>query len=152
VIGIALLGACYTYAPIEPATAAPGMGVRARVSPTASARIAPLLGAQDARVLNGTIISNERDTMIVEVPVAARRDAIDVAERLNQRVSIPRSDVVELESRRPDRLRTAAVAGGAALFVGALAVKSLTNEPGKEKNPGGPGPDDLWSPLFRRVP
>jgi hypothetical protein len=103
-------------------------------------------------VVSGTVISNERDTMVVEVPTVARTDAVDIAERLHQRVSIPRSDLVELESRKPDRLRTAAVAGTAALVVGTVVAKTLTGGPGKEKLPGTPGPDDALSPLFRRVP
>ena len=152
VLASLLFAACYSYHPIELTDALPGTGVRARVSPAASARIAPLIGAQDARVLNGTVISNERDTMVVEVPTVSRTDVLNIAERLHQRVSIPRADLVELESRKPDRVRTAAVAGTAALVVGTVVAKTLINDPGKEKLPGTPGPDDMLSPLFRRVP
>src|SRR4051812_11894607 len=54
----ALLAGCYTYAPGEAASVQPGIGVRARISPAAAARIEPLLGTSDARLLTGTVIDN----------------------------------------------------------------------------------------------
>jgi hypothetical protein len=113
---VSLLTGCFTYIPIEPGEVEPGVTVRARVSPSAGARIAPLLGATDARKLDGTMIAHSSDTLIVEVPTVVV-DTREFGKTPNQRVSIARGDLVELEVRKLDRVRTAGVVGGAAIVV-----------------------------------
>jgi hypothetical protein len=147
---ITLLASCYTYTPVEPAAVRPGMDVRARVSPAASERIAPLLGGSDARLLSGTLITNSSDTVIVEVPIVARTDASGVVQPLHQRVSIPRVDLRELETRKLDRFRTGVLAGSAAVIVGTIVFKAVQAESGKEKLPGDGG-SEVLIPLFRLV-
>lgn len=145
-----LCSACFSYLPIEPGEVEPGLAVRARVSAAAAARIAPLLGATDARRLDGTLVTQSADTLIVEVPTVLV-DTREFGRTPNQRVSIPRGDLLELEVRRLDRFRTIAVAGTVAAIVGGVLVKSLTGEPGKEPLPGGGGTDAIvfsfrWRP------
>jgi hypothetical protein len=144
-----LLAGCYTYAPIEPVRVQPGTSVRARVSGTAAARLAPLLGTTDARVVSGRLIDTRADTMIVEVPTVVPTTVGGATETLHQRVSIPRTDLVELETRRLDRFRTTAIAGGVALVVGAIVITSLDNDPGTDGPPGGGGGTDARLPLWR---
>ena len=60
--------ACYSYAPIEESSAPVGTSVRARVTPSAATRIAPLINAAETRVLVGTLIQNGKEGMIVEIP------------------------------------------------------------------------------------
>jgi hypothetical protein len=68
----------------------------------------------------------------------------------NQRVSIPREDLLELEVRRLDRLRTSLVAGTVAAMIAGVLVKSPQGEPGKEPLPGGGGTVALvWSFTWR---
>ena len=146
-----LLSGCFSYLPVtEPGQLEPGIAVRARVSPAAGARIAPLLGAADARRLDGTLITQSTDTLIVEVPTVMT-DTREFGRTPNQRVSILRSELLELEVRRIDRLRTAAVVGSAAIIAGSILFKSLKGEPGKEPLPGGGGTDAIifsfsWRP------
>lgn len=126
------------------------MPVRARVSTAASARIGPLLGSTDARRLDGTLIAQSPDTLIVEVPTVML-DAREFGRTPNQRVSILRAELLEIEVRRIDRPRTAVVAGSAAIVIGTILVKALKGEPGKEPLPGGGGTDALvfsvrWPP------
>ena len=138
-----LLSGCFSYLPVvEPGQLEPGLSVRARVSPAAGARIAPLLGASDARLLDGTLITNSTDTLIVEVPTVMA-DTREFGRTPNQRVSILKSELLELEVRRIDRLRTAAVVGSAAIIAGTILVKSLKGDPGKEPLPGGGGTDAI---------
>lgn len=137
-----LLSGCFSYLPIEPGDVEPGLSVRARVSPAAGARIAPLLGATDARKLDGTVITQSADTMIVEVPTVITENR-EFGRSPNQRVSISRSDLVELEVRRLDKTRTMGLVGGAALIVGSALLKTLKGEPGKENLPGGGGTDNI---------
>jgi hypothetical protein len=141
-----LLSGCFSYIPAEPGELEPGLSVRARVSPTASARIAPLLGATDARRLDGTLITRSTDTLVVEVPTVIV-DTREFGRTPNQRISIARSDLVELEIRKLDRWRTVGVVGGAAVVVGLGLVKALKGEPGKEPLPGGSGTDAIAFPL-----
>lgn len=134
---------CFSYIPVKSVSdVEPGFSVRARVSPAASARIAPLLGATEARRLDGTLITQSTDTLIVEVPIVMQ-DAREFGHTPNQRVSIPRGDLVELEVRKLDRVRTGILAGSAAIVIGGILANSLKGEPGKEPLPGGGGTDAI---------
>jgi hypothetical protein len=144
-----LLVGCYTYAPIEPASLQAGTGVRARVSSAAAERLAPLLGTTNARLISGRLVDTRADTMIVEVPTVVQMTFGSSMETLHQRVSIPRADLVELETRRLDRFRTAALAGGVVFIVGTIAIKALKNDPGTDRSPGGGGGTDVRVPLWR---
>lgn len=135
-------GACFSYAPIEPGDVQPGMSVRARISPAASERIAPLLGMSDARLLTGRYIASTNDTLIVEVPTVAA-DAVAVNQVLHQRVSIARADLRELESRRLDRQRTVLISAAGAAIIVTVLLKVLQGEPASEPLPGGGGTDDI---------
>lgn len=146
---VPLLVGCYTYAPIEPARIQPGTGVRARVSGAAAERLAPLLGTTNARLISGRLVDTRADTMIVEVPTVVQMTFGSSMETLHQRVSIPRADLVELETRRLDRFRTAALAGGVALIVATVAVQALKNDRGSDRPPGGGGGADARVPLWR---
>jgi hypothetical protein len=138
-----LFSGCFAYLPVtEPGQLEPGLSVRARVSPAAGARIAPLLGATDARRLDGTLITQSTDTLIVEVPTVMT-DTREFGRTPSQRVSILRSELLEIEVRRLDRVRTAVVVGSAAIIAGTLLARSLKGEPGKEPLPGGGGTDAI---------
>lgn len=147
---ILLLAGCYSYAAIEPGAIESGMGVRARVSAPAGERIAPLLGTSEARLLSGTLISSGRDTLIVEVPTVARMDGTGFAQTLHQRVSIARAELLELEARKLDRLRTGALVGSAVAIVSVILIRAFRGEPGKERLPPD-GTNDALIPLFRVI-
>jgi hypothetical protein len=141
-----LLAACYTYAPIEPAAIRAGTSVRARVSSTAADRLAALLGTTDARLITGTLIDNGPDTIIVEVPTVMRAEVGSSVQTLHQRVSISRGELLEIETRQLDRLRTGAMAGSAAVIVGAVVIKAMKGDPGTERPPGNGNSGEFRSP------
>ena len=143
-----LLAACYTYTPIESGVARPGASVRARVTPSASGRIGPLIGATDARLVIGTLVENNDGALIVEVATIVPADAGTGIQALHQRVSIARSDLVELETRTLDRARTAAVTGAAVIVVGGGALRSFKGNGSSEGQPTG-GSTDLRISLLR---
>jgi hypothetical protein len=149
IAALPLFAACYTYAPIDPGTIQPGTGVRARLSLSAAERLAPLLGTTDARLVSGRLVDTRADTMIVEVPTFVPTTVGSAMETLHQRVSIPRTDLVELETRRLDRFRTAALAGSVAIIVGAIVVNAINGEPSGSGPPGGGGPPESRVPLSR---
>jgi hypothetical protein len=141
-----LLCSCYRYEPLQPASLEPGAAIRMRISGTVAEQVAPLLGSSDARVLVGRVISVGADTMIVEVPTTVRAEVGSTAQTLNQRVSIPLSSILELETRTLSRGRTAAVVGAAGVVTVAVLVKGFNLSPGKEQPPTGGGPADLRVP------
>lgn len=143
------VAACYNYAPIDPSDITSGTDVRVRVSAAAGEQIAPLLGSTSARLLSGTVIQPGRDTMVVEVPTTVRAEVGASMQTLNQRVSIARRDILEMERRTLDRRRTNVLAGAVAAVVIATAFQRLRGEPGKDKLPGD-GSTELIIPLFRR--
>jgi hypothetical protein len=142
-----LLAGCYTYARMEPAAIRAGTSVRARVSSAAAERLAPLLGTADTRLITGTLIDNGPDTLIVEVPAVMRAEVGGSMRTLHQRVSISRAELLEIETRQLDRFRTGAVAGSAAVVVGAVVIKAIRGDPGAERPPGGGGGGEFRSPF-----
>lgn len=147
---VPVLAACYTYAPIESATVQPGMSVRARISAATAEQIEPLLGTTDARLLSGVVVGNLRDTLTMEVPTTARTLVGRSMQTLKQRVTIPRSAVLDLEQSTLDRVRTTAVASAALVIVGSVVIRAIISDPGKEPIPGGGGGPDLRFPIFLR--
>ena len=147
-LGPAVLAGCYTYAPVQTSAVSPGMGVRARVSPAAAERVAPLLGMSDARVLTGTLVDNQSGTLIVEVPTIAQATVGTGGQALYQRISIAPNDLVELESRKLDGKRTAIVVGAGAVIAGSIAIAALKGGPGLDRPPGGSS-TDAKIPLWR---
>ena len=136
----AFLAGCYSYATVQPADVRAGTGVRARITPTAAEQVAPLLGVANPRVLTGTLIESSAGMMIVEVPTSAQA--------LSQRISIAPGQLVELETRRLDRKRTAVVVGAAAFVSGSIAYAALRGGPGIDMPPGGSSTDTRL-PLWR---
>ena len=149
--GVLLLAGCYTYAPIEPAAARPGTGVRARITAEAGKQLAPLLGAADVRLLAGTLIENGPTGIIIEVPTIMPADAGITVQTLHQRVSVSRADLLELETRQLDGLRTGALAGGLAVIVGGATIRALKGDGSSGVFPGGGG-SDIRITLVRIVP
>ena len=144
-----LVTGCYAYTAAQPGAVVPGVTVRARITPAAGESVAPVLGTRP-QSLTGKLISNARDTLILEVPTAVQAEIGSAVQTLHQRVSIPRSELIFLEIRELDRKRTYGVVGGAAIVVGVLLYKALKGEPGSERLPGGGGADALV-PAYRVI-
>ena len=142
------LAGCYTYAPVQASSLQPGMGVRARITASASEQVAPLLGVSDARVLVGKLIDNSSGTMIVEVPTMVPARAGASAQSLYQRISIAPAQLVELESRQLDRGKTAIVVGAVVVIGTSAAIAAFKGGPGLDRPPGGSS-TDARLPLVR---
>ena len=139
------LAACYIHAPIEPNAVRAHTNIRARVNAATAEELEPLIGIADARLLSGVVISASPDTLIVEVPTSVRAEIGSSVLTLNQRVAIARASIVELETRRIDRLRTGLVVGSASLLAGALIYRAVRGDPGSGR------PPDCCQPTERRI-
>jgi hypothetical protein len=117
--------------------------VRARVAPPAALRLAPLLHVTDAHVVTGTLIDSITGGVLVEVPTIVPGAVGSTFETLHQRVSIARSDLVELETRKIDRFRTGAIVGVAAIAASVVIVRALNGNAGSDRLPPGGGTDLL---------
>ena len=144
-----LAAGCYSYTAAQPSSIAPGVTVRARITAAAGASVAPLLGTTPSS-LTGKLISDLRDTLIIEVPAVMAAEIGSSVQTLHQRVSIPRSEIVFLEIRELNRARTYGLFGGAALILGWALIDVLKGEPGSEQIPGGGGEDNRV-PVFQRI-
>jgi hypothetical protein len=146
-----LLVGCYTYAPIEPATAPVGTEVRAHISGAASDRIAPIIQAFNTRVLNGKIDENKSGDIVLEVPTGAMLNTGDVIAPLVSRVPLQRGDVVQLETRRISGVRTGLMIGSIAAVVGIASYLALNagSDGGRVPPDGGGGPPINRIPVLR---
>ena len=105
------------------------------------ARRIPSRAVSNQIVVAGALIRSLPDTLIVEVPTVFRADVGNATQTLRQRVSIPRSELVDLEMRTLDRGRTGTMVAIATVGITVLIVKSLRKDPGHEDTPGGGGPE-----------
>lgn len=150
-MGVALLFAgCYRYVPLEPAEAPVGAEVRAHLTEGARARLQPLLRGTE-RHLNGEVVGRGTDTLVLELPVAMPADGLRTRE-LAQRVNLSREDMVALERKELDRLRTAALVAGLGTGVVALAVKVLSGRTESQTLPPGGGPPEIVVPIVIPLP
>jgi hypothetical protein len=138
---ISLTGACYTYTSIDPSAAVVGEGVRARITAPAATRLAPLLGTGETRVLTGKLVENGGNELIIEVPAVVEVGVGSSMQSLYQRVSIAKGEVVELEARKLDKLKTGALVAAGVAVVGGVVVKAASGGRGKEPLPGGGSTD-----------
>ncbi len=146
-----LLAGCYSYTLIQPDAAQPGTDVRAHITPSAAQKLAPLLGAADMQALAGRLVENGPAGLIIEVPSVIPSASSGSVQTLSQRVAIARADLIGIETRARDNLRTGLLAGSVALVVGAAALVATRGESSSgTMRPG--GGVELRIPLIRFVP
>src|SRR5262245_33739327 len=149
VLAAALMSsACYSYRSTELTDVSPGTLVRARITSDQAARVEDLVG-RESHVLDGVLVSSTQDTMLIEVPAAARMVTGGGIQVLHQRVSIPRAGVTQVELKRLNRGRTSILMGVAIAALGYVAIDALNIGPGKESSPTQPGGEDFHIPLLR---
>ena len=148
---LAFCSACYTYAPApsDLSTVTTGKLVRARISSEQAQAVEPLIG-RETRLLDGTLVGTNADSVLIEVPSTARTMTGGGVEVLHQRLAISRSGITEMQVKTLSRGRTAAVGFVAMAAVGYILLDALNIGPGKEKSPTEPGGQDFRGvPLFR---
>src|SRR5262245_39099385 len=149
VLAAALMSlACYSYSSTELTDVSPGTLVRARITSDQAARVEEVVG-RESNVLDGVLVSSTPDTMLIEVPAAARVVTGGVIQVLHQRVSVPRAGVTEVELKRLNRGRTSILFAVGIAALGYVALDAFNIGPGKETGPTQPGGDDFHIPLLR---
>jgi hypothetical protein len=141
---------CYTYHPVGPADLRPEMPVRATLSPSQAAELADYLPSEADRLIEGTVLGNGRDELMLLVPVTTA-NVRGIRQKLNQRLEIPFDGIVEMEHKELDRWKTGIVSVGGVLLTGIFLFETLG--PGFGGNNGGsegPRPED--SIILFRLP
>lgn len=145
VIGV-LAAACHHYTPVDPADVAPGDELRVFMTRDAAAGLAPVVAA-DARRVDGRLVRWGERRIVLRVPQVAEPAYAAYARRLSQEVRVAAADIVSVEVRELDRLRTGALAAAVAGAVGFALVELLSGE----SRPGEPTPPEPPQEI-RRAP
>jgi hypothetical protein len=146
-VPIACTAACYSYTPIQPAAAPPGIDVRARITGAAFDRVAPMLGTFDSRILVGNVIENNNGSMTLEVPNGSLSNVPTDVVQTHARIPLSPGDLVSLEQRKLDKPRTILLAGSIVAVVAAAATVALRS--GADPQPGNITPEP---PPINRIP
>jgi hypothetical protein len=142
---------CYTYVPAQFTAIPLGEGVRVYLSQSGVDRIRQigadaLPGLTDRPVLNGRLVRRDANEFSLQVPVGTRQAGFHQA-ALDQQVTLPVSDLVQIEQRRVSGVRTGlAMAGGTALL--ATVVVLVVSGARNPADNGGVDGDNLRVPLF----
>jgi hypothetical protein len=142
---------CYSYARTELSSVPNGSQVRARISTDQAARIEPLLGRTDLRVLDAVLLQSTGDTVLLEVPAASRTITGGGIQVLHQRVTVSRAGILDLELKKLNRGRTALITVGGGTLLIVAAIDALNIGPGRESPPGGGDGPDFRIPLIFRL-
>src|SRR3954468_2590585 len=126
------MAGCYSYTPITPDAAPAGSEVRARITGAASDRVGPLLHSLDTRVLVGSVVENNSGSMILQVPLGAMPNVSEVIVPLQTRIPLGAADLVSLERRKFDAVRTTVLLGGIAVGIAAGVAAALKAGGGAE--------------------
>jgi hypothetical protein len=130
---------CHTFQPASPGDLVPGQSVRVRVTGAYSDSLAPILQRDDSRVFEGVVASREASSFLLDVPVQHSLQGMSF-ETLSQRVEVPTSALIEVETRQLHKGRTIAAVGVAAAVVGTVVAYQLSKDSGGGSIPGGGGP------------
>lgn len=143
-----LLAGCYSYTPVDLDSVQPPQRVRAFLSPAGATRVEPLLN-ESRQVLTGELVEIDSDSVSLDVPSGYIERGMRT-ERLTQRLLFPRTELLGLQRRELDRVRTAGIVSAAAAAVGLVIYRVLTDESGGTTTPPpGGGPPEARIPIFR---
>ena len=134
---------CYTYTLTTPDMAAPGEGVRVLMTREGAAELAEVTQvAWEAPVVDGTLVGQEGDDLLLSVAVGPR-DVGFVANDLRQTVRVPTSEIVTFQRRSLNVTNTVlSLAGVTAAGVG-LVVYIVSEHRSGDDRTEPPPPDDL---------
>lgn len=140
------LAGCYTYRPAELSEVAPDSRVRLTVSAQQAVELEEAL-RDTRRTFNATYMGQNEGQLLFSVPVLNPMPGMS-SRAVNNRVSVPQTEVTSLERRELSTWRTASVIGVGVLVVGlgAWEVFGALNNGRDEDKP--PDVNNIRIPLF----
>jgi hypothetical protein len=138
-------------APVELEEVKPGEAVRTRISRTEADRLTEVLGRTDP-VLEGTVLENGPDGLLVDVIVATRQVGFRF-EPMGQRVRVDVGEVLEMERSELDRWKTTGLVALIGTTVGVIGWQIFGGDAGGGTNDpsGGNVSDAIILPISIRV-
>jgi hypothetical protein len=141
---------CYTYVPAAFPTIPTGERVRVYLSQAGAARLREIggdaiPGLGERPVVAGRLVRRDATEFSLQIPIGARQTGF-LQEELDQQVTLPVAELVQVERRQVSGVRSAlaVVAGTAALT--ALVVTVLKGARNPSPSTGG-DPDNLRAPI-----
>lgn len=114
-----LLGGCFAYVPVDLAAVPEGEDLRVELTRVGFASMPPIPNNQGPD-LTGVLVRGDADRLLLRVPVT--RPSGMAGPTLAQEISIPVGEIVRIERREFNRVRTAlAVLGGVAALAAVVA-------------------------------
>ena len=151
VVGTVVLTGCYTYVPAQFDAVPIGEGVRVYLTQSGVDRLrqvgaGALPGLTDRPVLSGRLVRRDATEFSLQVPVGTRQAGFHQA-ALDQQVTLPVTDLVQVEQRRVSGVRSGLAAAGATALL-ATVVVMIVNGARRPVDNAGPDPDNLRVPLL----
>ena len=151
VAAMILTTGCYSYVPADFATVPLGEGVRVYLTREGQARLRaagedqiPGLGA-DEPVVDGVLVRRDASEFSLRIPVAQRQVGF-IQGTLDQQVTLPTTEVVQIQHRIVSRTKsTLAVVGSTAAIAGLLVV--IIKGARRPVEDDQPLPDEMRRPL-----
>ncbi len=126
---------CYTFQQASVSEVVPGQDVRLRVTGAFADSLGPLIMRTDARVVEGSVISEASDALLVEIPVDNELVGMRL-ETLSQRVEIPEEAFVDVEVKELSKPRTAGAVAVVAGVAAAIVITQFNDDSGGAQRPG----------------
>lgn len=143
---VLLLCGCFQYTPVELENVPEGSSIRAHLSAEGAEALRDLPAARE-RSLEGEFDGVDGDMLRLTVSTSASSVSYGAGD-LSQSVTIARDDLVALELKQLDRVKTAGLVAVAAAGLAALAVELFGGETRlAERDPPPNGPVEIRVPV-----
>jgi hypothetical protein len=149
---VPLLFGCFSYVPVTVETAPVGQDVRVFVTRSGMLELVERTDAGSSSergpLLAGTLAGRDNNGLILRVPVFGRQ-AFSAAP-VDQQLPISYGQIVEMELRQLDKVKTGVFVGGtvAALAGTWFGLLDLKTKPAVGQGDPPPGDEETWIPLF----
>ena len=129
-----LLSGCFQYVPVQPVMPEPGTTIRAHLTDSASAMLAPTVGP-GIGALEGRLLRRDEGGIEMAVSSARFRFGGGSQTRYGEPLTVPQFGIAAVEERKLSLGRTALLAGGVVL--GALGFVIAVDAAGGDGGGGG---------------
>jgi len=144
---LATSAACYRYVPTTMEAVQAGDHIRAMLSAEAQQDLQDRVGL-DLRILDGQLLE-DGDQVVVSVPTVKLESSFG-AQSLHQNIDVPRRDIVRVDVRQLDKVRTYGLIGLGVGVVALVSVKAFGESgPGSPDGGGGVPPEHIQGVVLK---
>ena len=148
---IVLSTGCFGYVPGTLDSAPVGAHIRAVLSTEGQIILRDRVGIDD-QVLQGELLENGADTVLLAVRSSTITDEFGGQRPLFQRIDVPTSHILRVDVRRTDPVRTGALVGAGAGAAALIIAQVFGDRNPGQLDPSGGGPDERISSWISRLP